>query len=183
MRRRVRRNNEGSNIDITPFMNLMMILVPALLFNAVFTRINIIDLTLPHVAGISGTAEELKDKKIEVIVRNDRMTVNFPAGVEVQTLSLVKGHQDSETLSLVLQSLKKNLAGQGVDKKDIMILSEPNTDYQTIVSIMDSVRSYKTVVAASLVSTALFPEIALGDAPDSVVDPAAAPAATPGGAP
>ena len=43
-----------------------------------------------------------------------------------------------------------------------MILSEPNTDYQTIVSIMDAVRSYKTVVAASLVSTALFPEIALG---------------------
>lgn len=181
MRRRLRRNNEGSNIDITPFMNLMMILVPALLFNAVFTRINIIDLTLPHVASVSGTAEEIKDKKIEVIVRSDRLTVNFPAGVEVQSLPLIKGKHDSETLSLVLQSLKKNLAGQGVDKKDIMILSEPNTDYQTIVSIMDAVRSYKTVVAASLVSTALFPEIALGDAPGSVELPAPAP--TPGGAP
>jgi biopolymer transport protein ExbD len=180
MRRRIRRNNEGSNIDITPFMNLMMILVPALLFNAVFTRINIIDLTLPHVAGLSASAEELKDKKIEVIVRSDKMLVNFPAGTEMQALPKVNGKHDTETLSLVLQSLKKNLAGQGVDKKDIMILSEPNTDYQTIVSIMDSVRTYKTVVATSLVNSSLFPEIALGDAPDSVVVPEAVPAA-PGG--
>ena len=165
MRRRLRRNNDGSNIDITPFMNLMMILVPALLFNAVFTRINIIDLTLPHVAGIQGTAEELKDKKIEVIIRQNKITLNFPAGVEMQALPAVNGHADFDTLSLLLQSLKKNLATQGVDKKDILILSEPNTDYQTIVSAMDAARSYKIVVAASLVSTALFPEISLGDAP------------------
>ena len=46
-------------------------------------------------------------------MRGDRLTVNFPAGVEMQTLPLVNGKQDSETLSLVLQSLKKNLAGQG----------------------------------------------------------------------
>lgn len=169
MRRRLRRNNEGSNIDITPFMNLMMILVPALLFNAVFTRINIVDLTLPHVASVAGTAEELKDKKIEVVIRKDRMAVNFPAGTEMQSLPPVNGKPDFETLSLLLQSLKKNFEDKGLNKKDILILSEPNTDYQTIVTAMDTARSYKTLVASSLVNTALFPEIALGDAPEPVV--------------
>lgn len=175
MRKRLRRTHNGSNIDITPFMNLMMILVPALLFNSVFTRINIIDLTLPHVAGIQGTASELKDKKIEVIIRQNHITLNFPAGVEMQRLPPVNGHPDFETLSLLLQSLKKNLASQGVDKKDILILSEANTDYQTLVSAMDAARSYKTVVTASLVSTPLFPEIALGDAPEAAPSSGAKP--------
>jgi len=38
-------------------------------------------------------------------------------------------------------------------------------NYQTIVSAMDTVRSFKTVVAASVVDGELFPEISLGDAP------------------
>ena len=53
-----------------------------------------------------------------------------------------------------------------MDKKDILILMEQNINYQTLVTAMDTVRSYDAVVAASLVQAELFPEISLGDAPD-----------------
>jgi hypothetical protein len=57
-------------------------------------------------------------------------------------------------------------------------LSEPETPYQPLISAVDTVRSYKTVVAASAVDAELFPEVAFGDAP--VVDEQAGdePAAT-----
>ena len=54
---------------------------------------------------------------------------------------------------------------EGIEKKDILILSQPDTSYQTIVRSMDTVRSFKAVVAASVVEAELFPAISLGDAP------------------
>ena len=41
------------------------------------------------------------------------------------------------------------------------------TPYQVIVTAMDTVRSFKTVVAISVVEAELFPEISFGDAPQS----------------
>ena len=42
---------------------------------------------------------------------------------------------------------------------------EPDISYQSIVTTMDTVRSFKALVAASVVDAALFPAIAFGDAP------------------
>jgi hypothetical protein len=68
-------------------------------------------------------------------------------------------------LATILKEVKYQLENQAVKKDDIFILSEPNTDYQTLISVMDTVRSYKAVSAASLVDAELFPVISLGDAP------------------
>ncbi|NIO40724.1 MAG: biopolymer transporter ExbD, partial [Burkholderiales bacterium] len=39
-----------AELDITAFMNLMVVLVPFLLITAVFSRMTVLDLTLPQVA-------------------------------------------------------------------------------------------------------------------------------------
>jgi hypothetical protein len=46
----------------------------------------------------------------------------------------------------------------------LVLLPTPEIDYQTLVAIMDTARTYETVVAASLVDAVLFPEVSLGDA-------------------
>ena len=46
-RRRSRRNVETAELNITAFMNLMVILVPFLLITAVFSRLAILELNLP----------------------------------------------------------------------------------------------------------------------------------------
>ena len=46
-----------------------------------------------------------------------------------------------------------------------LMLLEQETDYQTLVAAMDTVRSFEAVIATSVVRAELFPDIALGDAP------------------
>lgn len=41
----------------------------------------------------------------------------------------------------------------------------PDIDYQTLITAMDTVRSYQAVVAASVVEGELFPDVSLMDAP------------------
>ena len=42
---------EQSDLDMTTFLNLMVVLVPFLLITAVFSRITIVELTLPSAGG------------------------------------------------------------------------------------------------------------------------------------
>ena len=171
-----RRTHKEAELDITSFMNLMIILVPVLLLSMVFAHTTVLDLNLPDLATESQSADEDdKPKVLEVIVRQDSLAVNYPAGVQIKDLPLKQitlengdtqlGH-DFELLTLVLQEVKRRLSDEGIEKRDISLLSESNTDYQTIVSAMDAIRSYKTVVVTDVVDAELFPDVSLGDAPE-----------------
>ncbi|MFC6978348.1 ExbD/TolR family protein [Microbulbifer taiwanensis] len=50
-RRRQGRNKEAPELDITAFLNLMVVLVPFLLVSAVFSRVTILELNMPSGAG------------------------------------------------------------------------------------------------------------------------------------
>ncbi len=165
MRVRRRAKNEA-DLDITSFMNLMIILVPVLLMSMVFSHVTVLDLKLPDLADDSTPAEEdPKNKMLEVVIEPNQFVINYPAGTPLKTVPQKDGAYDYPLLSDVLQEVKRQLKDQGTEKRDIFILSQHDTDYQTIVSTMDTVRSFKAVVAANLVDAELFPEISLGDAP------------------
>ncbi|WP_111641651.1 ExbD/TolR family protein [Marinimicrobium alkaliphilum] len=172
MRARVRRRPiKDAELNITAFLNLMIILVPVLLVGMVFSQITVLDLQLPELGESDPSAlEDLENQTLEVIIRPEQLVVNFPAGVTVRRIPATDGGHDFEELSLTLQAVQRRLLNEGVDKEDILILSEPDTDYQTIVSAMDTARSYPAVVAASVVPAKLFPAISLGDAPARVED-------------
>jgi hypothetical protein len=82
-------------------------------------------------------------------------------GGVIKTVPAAGGHHDYEQLSLVMQEMKKRVP----DKREVTILLEPGTDYQTLVSVMDRVRSHHRMMAAKYVEAELFPMISLGDAP------------------
>ena len=69
-----RRNVETAELNITAFMNLMVILVPFLLITAVFSRLAILELNLP---GSSSEPVEPQEQtfQLEVTVRTDRLEV------------------------------------------------------------------------------------------------------------
>ena len=52
-RRHHYKRNKGNTyeIDVTTFLNLMVVLVPFLLITAVFSRLTIVELNLPSAAG------------------------------------------------------------------------------------------------------------------------------------
>lgn len=158
MRRRHRRLTAEADLDITAFLNLMIVLVPVLLLGMVFSQIRMIELNFPGMEAGEAPASE-----------NFRLVVTvIPAGLEVadsergliEVLPVHNGAQDFQGLSTVLQQIKARMP----DKTDVTLEVGPDVDYQTLVSVMDAVRSYPAVVAASVVAAELFPDVSLMDA-------------------
>ncbi|MCA6062566.1 ExbD/TolR family protein [Thalassolituus marinus] len=162
--RRQRRIQEEAELNVTSFMNLMIVLVPVLLMNMVFSQLAVLDLKLP--LGDQPGAVNPEDVSLEVVIRKDGFEVTRTYQEKSESLALLpkkNGTFDYSGLSSALQDIKKNPGFE--DKKDISLLSESDIDYQTLITVMDAVRVYPAVVAASLVDATLFPEISLGDAP------------------
>jgi biopolymer transport protein ExbD len=159
MRSRIRRHRiPSSEMNITAFMNLMVILVPFLLITAVFTRLTILELNLPA-GGASGP--DLKTLQLEIIIRADALEIGERnAGVLKRIDKTDKGY-DYKALSQTLQSVKEKFP----DKTQATILSEPNTPYDILVQVMDTVRVVSSAQGGSVVKYELFPDISIGDAP------------------
>ena len=62
-----RRTKDAHELDVTTFLNLMVVLVPFLLITAVFSRLTIVELNLPSSAG--GAAPKEQGFRPEVGVR------------------------------------------------------------------------------------------------------------------
>jgi len=161
MRRR-RKAQEDTELDITSFMNLMIILVPVLLISMVFNQITVLELRLPLEQELKEQDLNPDDLSLEVIIREDGFKVNL-GPLNIESIDKKDGKFDIKHLSMVLQTMKKKL---GNERKDIVILSEQDIDYQVIIAVIDAAKSFQAVVAASVVNAVLFPDVSLGDAPD-----------------
>ena len=164
MRRR-RSKAQEAELDITSFMNLMIVLVPVLLLSLVFSQVRILNLQLPIAAEAENAEQEDEPKMLELVITENNFSLNYPAGILLKKFDKTEQGYDFSALSIYLQDLKLTFQQKNIEKNDIVILLENDIDYQTLVSAMDTVRSFKAVVAASLVDAELFPLISLGDAP------------------
>ena len=158
---RRRRNTETAELNITAFMNLMVILVPFLLITAVFSRLAILELNLP---GSSTEPVDPQDQtfQLEVIVRKDKIEI----GDRNQGLLGVypnedEGSYDYDSLSNKLSELKDRYP----TKTDASILLESDIAYDTLVQVMDRVRVRESIEEDAVVRSDLFPDISIGDAP------------------
>jgi biopolymer transport protein ExbD len=168
MRRRRRPKTQDAELDITSFMNLMIVLVPVLLLSLVFSQVRILNLQLPVLSQAEQAQDDQEPKILELVVTPQGLALNYPAGILLKRFEISEQGYDFAALSVYLQDLKLTFQQQDIEKNDIVILLDPAVDYQTIVSAMDTVRSYKAVVAANLVDAELFPLISLGDAPEEL---------------
>ncbi|XOV85691.1 MAG: ExbD/TolR family protein [bacterium] len=167
------KHKAAADLDVTPFMNLMIVLVPVLLLSMVFTHTTVIDLNFPTGQAASGEFDP-EAVHLEVAVYADRLVVADGRGGVIKQVPAVDGEHNFAELSLVMQELKRRMP----EKEDITVLLQEDTSYQTLVSVMDKVRSYPAVQALDVVQAELFPVISLGDTPAG--EQAVAVAAKPG---
>ena len=155
-----RRARETAELDMTTFLNLMVVLVPFLLITAVFSRITIVELSLPSSAG--GTAPSEPSFRVEVIVRNEGLEISNGSAV-IATIPKVEDEYDLERLSDYVLSLKRDHP----DTDDASVLLEPDIEYDHLIQVMDVVRSAERPGAGDEqpMRVALFRDIAIGDAP------------------
>lgn len=159
MTRRMRRRREHgpADLEITAFMNLMVILVPFLLITAVFSRVAIIELGLPSDGGAASADND--PLAIEITVRSDRIEVANRGGAPITIGKREEGY-NLKSLGDVLKQIKAEFP----DRTDATIRLEPDISYEVLVQVMDTVRVAPAVQAASVVWVELFPAISIGDA-------------------
>ena len=157
-----RRNVETAELNITAFMNLMVILVPFLLITAVFSRLTILELNLP---GSSSEPVEPQDQtfQLEVIVRSNKIEIGDRNQGLLGIYPNTDDGYDFDALSTKLSELKDRYPS----KTDASILLEQDIEYDTLVQVMDRVRVETEIdeVEDSIVRNDLFPDISIGDAP------------------
>jgi biopolymer transport protein ExbD len=162
---RVRRlRKDVARLEITAFINLIVVLVPFLLSTAVFTRLSVLDVSLP--AQNSGV-EQLKaeDLKLEIVIRPDALEVGDRIGGLIQripTVAMAAGIvHDVKALSALMVQIKARFP----DKTDATLLAEPDTAYDALVQVMDAMRESHTAQGQKVSRSELFPNISIGDAP------------------
>jgi len=155
-----RRLNETPELDITTFLNLMVVLIPFLLISAVFSRVTIMELSVPTSAG--GSAVNKPNFAIEVIVRKAGLEIANGSSVEA-AIPKKDDQYDMEMLSEMLMRLK----AQYPEKEDATVLMEPEIEYDYLIQIMDAVRGTEVQAEGSeeVQRMELFPDISIGDAP------------------
>lgn len=155
-----RRSKETPELDITTFLNLMVVLIPFLLISAVFSRVAIMELSIPTSAG--GSAMNTPNFAIEVIVRKAGLEIANGRSVEA-SFPKKDGQYDMEKLSKILTRLKARYP----EKEDATVLMEPDIEYDYLIQIMDAVRGAEVKVEGTeeINKIVLFPNVSIGDAP------------------
>lgn len=156
-----RTKGPAHEIDVTTFLNLMVILVPFLLITAVFSRLTIVELNLPSSAG--GTPPTEQGFRPEVIVRAETIEITN-GSVTIASIPKVEDGYDLQTLQDMMISLKKEYP----DQDSASVLMERMIEYDYLIQVMDVVRSVEVQVEGTeneYELYALFTEISVGDAP------------------
>jgi biopolymer transport protein ExbD len=151
---------ETPELNITTFLNLMVVLIPFLLISAVFSRVTIMELSVPTSAG--GSTSNTPNFAIEVIVRKAGFEIANGSSVEA-AIPKKEDRYDMELLSKMLLRLKARYP----EKEDATVLLEPDIEYDYLIQIMDAVRGTQVQSEDSEEpqKVILFPDISIGDAP------------------
>ena len=160
---RIRRGDKSPpELNITAFLNLMVILVPFLLITAVFSHMSILDLNLPPASQPKPKDQpQNKEVNFELIVRKDSITVADTIGGAIKTFEKSGDQFDMEPISKLLLLIKQKFPA----KLNITLLLEQNVNYDTLVQVMDTVRVMTEIEDGVPVKKELFPQISIGDAP------------------
>ena len=152
-----RRQKDAPELDMTTFMNLMVVLVPFLLITAVFSRITIVELDLPSAQSSTPSAPLFR---VEVVIRDNGLEIMDGRNV-IAAIPKVDEEYDMQKLSDYLVQIK----GEYPEKEDASVLLEPDIEYDHLIQVMDTVRSVEFENGGQTSRADLFTAISIGDAP------------------
>jgi len=154
------RRKDVAELNITAFMNLMVVLVPFLLITAVFSRLTILELNLP--SSTEAVPEVDQVLNLEIVVRQGELQV---ADRGTGLLRAIPRDAEGKELEALVAFLRDEVKPRFPDATAVTLLIEPDIDYDTVVQVMDAVRMDNQMVEGRLVQSELFPDISIGDAP------------------
>jgi biopolymer transport protein ExbD len=130
------RDIEMIDLDLTPFMNIFMVLVPFLAVMAVFTRIAVVDFSLPP-AQVEGAAVTQQNKELDVsiVVTDDGYRI-VGTGKKLDMIPKLRGQYRLEQLRMLLKAIKFEYPSQ----KSLVLVLAPDVLYDDVIHFMDACR-------------------------------------------
>jgi len=157
---RKRRHRESNvELDLTAFMNLMVIMIPSLLVNAVFTQVNVLNVDQPGDGAPNSAQAAIKPTlTLDVEVLPDKFVVtNRGQG----PLAEIAG-RDYAQLNKVLLDLKTKYPLV----KSATLRVDDTVKYQEIIYTIDAIRVVQSTKTGNNYS--LFPDVQLAGVEGSV---------------
>jgi biopolymer transport protein ExbD len=151
-RRERRLGKIDTSLNLIPYMDLMVVLIPFLLTGVVFSKLAVLELKLPaSSASTPAAAEATPPFSLIVTLQQDALTVRGSA-INVTRFALQNGQYDLAGLATALQQVKSSHP----QEKTLILLSEPDIPYELLVAVMDVCREGPA-------SQELFPDISIGE--------------------
>jgi biopolymer transport protein ExbD len=163
MRKLERRHRKPAELLLVPMIDIFTVLVTFLLMTAVFSRTVILELKLP-----SQSTEAIPlppGLKLEVHLRQNMVQV---ADSNTGPLKTFPRNDRSEPYDLAgLSAFLQEIKARYPDMTDATLLLEPDIPYDSLVQVMDTMRLVEQRQGAQLVQAELFPNVSIGDAPET----------------
>ena len=176
MRRLEQRHRKPAELLLVPMIDIFTVLVTFLLMTAVFSRTVILELKLPNQN--AAFVEPPPGLKLEVLLRQNMVQVADRNSGPLATFPRtdLTGPYDLVELSKYLQLVKAKFP----EMTDATLLLEKDIPYDALVQVMDTMRILEQRQGTQLVQAELFPNVSIGDAPETdAPGAAAAPGAKP----
>lgn len=160
--RRRKTLHETVELNITAFLNLMVILVPFLLITAVFSRMTVLELTLPSATEDGAASDRDIDLQLQMLIYPDEIELRDATIGRIKSFALDEGSVPWQSLVDALIQIKERFPQETA----ISLLVESSVPYNRLIEVMDHVRSAEVVNVASLEEVELFPSISIGKVPE-----------------
>jgi biopolymer transport protein ExbD len=162
-RQKARAGDDAEGLNLVAMIDMFTVLVFFLLVTStqiLFVDTRALGLSLPGAPTAAAEAPPRQD--IEIVVRAASIDIGDSAGGLIESVPVA----DLARMQAVLVELKR----RAPEVRKVSVLAEEDISYQTLVSVLDRIRSYPAPSAGQARGGAgtqaeLFPEIALGDAP------------------
>ena len=147
------------DLNLTPVMNIFMVLIPFLLLTAVFAKTAVIDIYLPRTSS-EGVAASAPSEILSVTLTDDGFKLGG-LGRNAPFVPKKNGNYDFASLSESLLKLKENYP----DKNEVVLLFPQNAPYEIVIKLMDSTRETYVADGDRKARKVLFPLVSVGEAP------------------
>ncbi len=154
--RKPRHRERFTEPDLTPFMNLMVIMIPSLLVNAVFTQVSVLRVDQPGTQPSAAAVAALPPLSLVVSLRGDRIDIDNEGHGSLGQVAA----QDYAGLNAALRRIKQTYP----KATQVTIRAAQDTPYQDIVYAADAVRVVTSEQTGKVY--ALFPEVQIGPLED-----------------
>ena len=131
------RDVEVIDLDLTPFMNIFMVLIPFLAVMAVFTRIAVLEFSLPpaQAEGPAAANQQNKELDVSIVITDDGYRI-VGTGKKLDLVPKIRGQYQLEQLRALLKAIKFEYPSQ----KSLVLVLAPDVLYDDVIHFMDVCR-------------------------------------------